>query len=181
MFPLLAGIKNKRLQLGLTQKELAVNLGLSQSLIAKLEAGKLVPNYYIAVKIFSYLESMHSKNEKTCAEIMRKNVVLIKSHEKLERVIKVMKEKGISQAPVIENSKIIGSISEKKIYDELIRVKDKTELLKEEVSSIIEPEFPSINPKTPVNAILPLLKTSEAIVIKEKNKILGIITKSDLI
>jgi len=181
IFPSLGGIKGKRLQLGLTQKELSNNLGLSQSLIAKIEANKLIPNYETAIRIFNYLDTLHSKNERTCSELMKKDVVLIKSLDKLESVIKTMKDKGISQAPVIENSKIIGSISEKKIYEELIRVKDKTKLLKEQVLSLIEPEFPSVNPKTPVSAVLPLLKTCEALIIREKNKILGILTKTDLI
>lgn len=181
IFPALAGIKNKRLQLNLTQKELSNNLGLSQSLIAKIESGRLKPNYEIATKIFNYLETMHNKNEKTCKDILRKNIILIKFNDKLSHAVTVMKEKGISQAPVVQNSRIIGSISEKRIYEELIKVKDKDKFLKEEVHKIIEPEFPTLNPNTPLSVVLPLLKNSEALVIKEKNKILGIITKSDVI
>ena len=52
MFPKLNEISKKRKILGLTQSELAKLAGVSQSLIAKLESGKIEPSYTKVKTIF---------------------------------------------------------------------------------------------------------------------------------
>ena len=54
MLPELSEIKAKRKHLGLSQSGLSVKTGVSQSLIAKLEAGKISPSYLSAKKIFDF-------------------------------------------------------------------------------------------------------------------------------
>ena len=51
MLPELEEIKKKRKLFGMTQADLAAECGVSQSLIAKLESGKIVPAYGKAKKI----------------------------------------------------------------------------------------------------------------------------------
>ncbi|MCK4496763.1 MAG: helix-turn-helix domain-containing protein, partial [Candidatus Aenigmarchaeota archaeon] len=45
MLPEIKSIKNRRKLLGLTQKDLAKQAGVSQSFIAKMESGRINPSY----------------------------------------------------------------------------------------------------------------------------------------
>jgi len=46
----------KRKELGLTQSKLAASAGVSQSIIAKIEAGSVDPSYSVVQRLFSALE-----------------------------------------------------------------------------------------------------------------------------
>ncbi|MCI0561598.1 MAG: helix-turn-helix domain-containing protein, partial [Nitrososphaera sp.] len=59
-----------RKQLGLTQKELADLAGVSQSLVAKIESGKIDPAYSKVMQILSALENEQNKGKKTAQQIM---------------------------------------------------------------------------------------------------------------
>ncbi|MEM4701956.1 MAG: CBS domain-containing protein, partial [Archaeoglobaceae archaeon] len=48
------------------------------------------------------------------------------------------------------------------------------------VKDVIEPPFPEISPKTEISEISKLLLENSAVIVVEKGKILGIITKHDL-
>src|SRR3989442_5090468 len=56
MLPSLGEIPKKRKELGLTQSRLAVSAGVSQSIIAKIEAGSVDPSYSVVQRLFSALE-----------------------------------------------------------------------------------------------------------------------------
>src|SRR3989339_439712 len=164
MFPELSSIKTRRQILGIKQKDLAIKAKVSQSMIAKLESGKLEPSYTIVKRIFSILENLEHKKEKTCLEIMSKNMICLKKTDSIELASNAMRKHSISQIPIIENKRVIGSINESLILEEIMK----------------EP-FPILNSNTPLTLALPLLKTSEAILICEKDKISGIITKSNVL
>ena len=52
MLPSIEGIKQQRLKNGLTQKELAKEVGVSTSMINQIESGRSQPSYETAKKIF---------------------------------------------------------------------------------------------------------------------------------
>ena len=56
-------IKRLRKKYHLTQQELAKRAGVSQSLIAKIEAGLLDPTYTRAEQIFGALENVEEQKE----------------------------------------------------------------------------------------------------------------------
>ena len=92
-----------------------------------------------------------------------------------------MRKHSISQIPIIENKRVIGSINESLILEKIIQGIDKKELFKKQIQEIMREPFPILNSNTPLTLALPLLKTSEAILICEKDKISGIITKSNIL
>src|SRR5256885_10717153 len=53
MLPSLGEIPKKRKELGLTQSRLALSAGVSQSIIAKIEAGSVDPSYFVVQKLFN--------------------------------------------------------------------------------------------------------------------------------
>src|SRR3989339_761345 len=147
-------IQEFRKKHGLTQTELAKLAGVSQSLIAKIESNKIDPTYTNIKKIFSAIECLNQKKEIKASEIINKNIISVKAEDSLKHTIKIMKQKGISQVPVIDQKHpdlFIGMISEAKILDAIITL----------VGS--------------------LLKYSPMVIVKDKGKTIGIITKADLL
>src|SRR3989338_2174578 len=85
--------------LGLTQSKLAKLSGVSQSLIAKIESRKIDPAYSKVIAIFEALENRkkQSKEGKKAKEIMTHGIVGIAPTDNLEKAMKIMRSKDISQ------------------------------------------------------------------------------------
>lgn len=181
MFPSLKEIKQRRKQLNLTQKQLADKTGFSQSLIAKLEANKLEPSYSITRKLFETLENLEHSKEETCSNLMNKHLISIESKKTVKDAADFMKDKSISQLPVFENKRLVGNISETTIYTKIMEGTNKNILFKQKISEIMENPLPTLPQSTPKSIALPLLKTNSAILLTEKDKIIGILTKEDLL
>ncbi len=179
IFPDIHSIKTRRQKLGINQKELSKLSNTSQSLIAKLESGKISPSYEIVKTIFMALDSLEHKKEKKCREIMVP-VITIEKAENIGKAVELMKKRAISQLPVLDKKEIIGSISESDIYNRILNGEQKDILFKKQVIEIMGESFPVINADYPISVAIPLLKSSEAILIVEKNNLKGIITKSNL-
>lgn len=181
LFPDTSAIKHKRIELNLTQKQLAGESNLSQSLIAKLESKKLSPSYEVVKRIFETFERLEHKKEDLCVKLLGKNLISIKSGERISKAAEMMKKHAVSQLPVIDNNRLIGTISESVIYNKILEGEDKNELLKKQVKTIMEDPLPTISSSTPKSIAMPLLKTNSAILLTEKSKIVGILTKEDFI
>lgn len=181
IFPELNSIKSKRQKLGIKQKELAKLANISQSLIAKLEKQKLDPSYSVAKRIFLALENIEFKKEKKCSEIISTKVIYIKEKDKIKKASEKMRKHSISQLPVLANNKVIGSIAESSIFNRILEGTSKKRLFEAEVKDLLEEPFPIVRANSPLKIVLPLLKTSPAILVVEKQKIIGIISKADLL
>ena len=90
-----------------------------------------------------------------------------------------MRKRSISQLPVIEGGHLAGSISEQAIVSHFSSDPKKLSSLK--VGDAMEEAFPTIPPNTPISAIAPLLRHHPAVLVIEKTKIAGIITKADIL
>jgi len=181
IFPELTSIKTRRIALGLKQEELAKIAGVSQSLIAKLEKGRIDVSYSIAKKIFLTLDSLEHKKERKCSDIMTRHVSFVKSSDKIEKASEIMKRNSIDQLPVLSGRQVVGSISESLIFNKIMQGVSRKQLLVMKVSDIMTEPYPIINSEMPVSIASPMLKTADAILITEKNKLAGIITKANLI
>jgi predicted transcriptional regulator len=179
LFPDLQTIKRRRTNLGINQKELAELAGVSQSLITKLEKNKLEPSYSIAKKIFTSLEKIEHKTEQKCKDIMTKKLISINKNAKVEKASHLLKKYSVDQIPVMDNGKVVGSVSESIVFNRMLEI-TKKQLFHTKVSEIMEEPFPIINADMPTSVILPLLKVSPAILVSQNKKISGIITKFNL-
>ena len=121
----LSEIKKIRKSLGLTQTDLAKKSNISQSLIAKIESGKIDPTFTKTKKIFQTLSDLENKEEIKAEEIMNKKIVSISLNEDIKSSIRKMKKFNIYQMPVIEYHKAIGLISESILLNALIGKKGK--------------------------------------------------------
>lgn len=181
MLPETDEIEKRRKNLGLTQKALASICGVSQSLIAKIESKKVSPSYYVVKKIFDCLENLEKKNQITAEQIITPKVVYIRKDEKISKAIKLMRKYGYSQLPVFNGRNFIGSVSEKTILDQISKGEKPSEFLSKKIENVMEEAFPTITEKEPLASILVLLQNNHAILVSKKGKVIGIITKADLL
>jgi len=184
MLPELSDIMKRRKRLGLTQKELAKLSGVSQSLIAKIEAGKIVPSYSKVKAIFDTLENLEENVLKInikAGDIMSRKVIGVKIDCKVTEASKIMLKYGFSQLPVFNKGRVVGSISEKDIMAFLSKGLKPEELSKLTVGDIMDEPFPQVSIKTPVFVINSLLQTFNAVLVTDRGKLVGIITKADML
>ena len=181
MFPTLEDIARRRRQLGLKQSELAKAAGVSQSLIAKLEAGSIDSSYTTVKTIFDVLDRLEFKTKIEADKVLHKNVLTIQKNEPISKVVKIMKENGISQIPVFDGKHSVGSISEKAVLRQILAGKDLEDISKLPAEEIMEEAFPQINEDAPLSLISSLLQTYSAVLVSKKGEVIGIITKADLL
>lgn len=173
-------IAKRRRKLGLTQVGLAKLADISQSLVTKVERGTIDIAFSKAQKIFKALEREERKEEITAEQIMTKSIKSVKEKDRLTKAFDFMKELRISQVPVLRGEVCVGSISEENIVNHIQKGISPKALQTMTSNEIMEDAFPTISKNAGLNEIIFLLQRNKAVLIVEKGKILGIITKADL-
>ena len=172
MFPDVNSIGIRRKRLNLSQNQLAKRVGISQSMLTKIERGLVIPSYSKAVDIFNELDALEHTDDKIATDMMKKDVTKLKSSDTAEKAARLAKKYAISQFPVIEGSRIVGSI----------KTSDLLELPKgTKVGWKMNTPFPTVNENAPISTIRELLKHEQAVVVVRKSDIIGIITAEDLL
>ncbi len=109
----------------------------------------------------------------------RGEVIVAKRTDKVEAVVKRLKEKDISQMPVVDDSgRAIGMIHEYDLLNFLIEGKHR---LSEIVEPLIQPLQGVVGPDTPITRLREIFNDDNVAVVKEGDRITGIVTKIDLI
>lgn len=178
--PLPAELRALRRKLGLTQAQLAESAGVSQPLIARIENGTVDPRYSTLSSIVDALNRAERKGV-LVREVMASPVTSVKSTDTVGIAIRVMREKGISQLPVMAKGVPVGSISDRSVVHALSEAASADELAKWPVSRIMGSPFPMAEPETSVEQAFRLLEDQPAIVVMEKGKAVGIVAKADLL
>ncbi len=172
-------IKKIRKKLGLTQSELAKLSGVSQSLIAKLESGRIDPSFTKVSKILEALESIDKKSEQKTAEIMTKKIIYCDSTDIVSDVVKKMRKHNISQLPVFEKNQAIGMVSERIILEAASEGKKDVSKLK--IKDIMDEPSPIVSKNTSSKIVSHLLKHFPLVMVTEKGKFVGVVTKTDIL
>jgi predicted transcriptional regulator len=178
--PQITEISRHRKRLGLTQTELASKANVSQSLIARIEAGTVDPRYSKVASIFTALDDIKG-TEVSARQIMTKTVVAIQKDASIEYASSKLKKHNVSQMPVVADNRIVGSFSEKVILNLLARGLDAKSFYKADVAEHMEDAFPIVNPDTPLTVVSSLLEHNPAIIVQDHGEDVGIITKADLL
>jgi len=167
--------------LGLTQNELAKLSGVSQSLIAKLESGKVEPSYTKVKKIFETLNKLEVKNKIKADRINYNKVVSVQADELVSQAVVLMKKYGFSQLPVLNRKQVVGSISEKTILNQILEGKFLNQISKLQIREVMEESLPQVNEDAPLSLISSLLQVYPAVLISTRGDVKGIITKADFL
>lgn len=181
MLPSIEDISRKRRMLGLTQKELAKLAGVSQSLIAKLESGKIDSSYTKVKAIFDTLRRVEIEREVHAVEIVHSEVVGVQKDDKISIAARLMRDHDYSQLPIFDGEKVVGSISEKTVLSQILAGKDFSKISTLSVEEVMEEAFPQVGEEAPLSLISSILQVYPAVLVSKKGKIMGIITKADLL
>ncbi|MCL2862993.1 MAG: CBS domain-containing protein [Methanimicrococcus sp.] len=175
--PTAEDLKKRRIELGLTQVDLAKRAGVSQPLIARIETNDVDPRLSTVGKILTAFDEVKKEQQIVAKDIISSPVIHVEPAQLLEEAIMIMNSNGISQLPVIENGVPVGSLSEGAIV-KTIAVKKSLAGMK--VSNLMEESFPTVPQTTSVLTISHILERSPAVLVVEKGIVTGVITKSDI-
>ena len=181
MLPKLQEIKRRRIQLGITQQQLAKELRVGQSTIAKIERGSINPSYKLAGRIFAHLDSYSSAKLGTAGEIATKPIVAVSEGDHLRKAVRIIQEHGFKQVPVVKGGTCVGSVSERTVSQRMFERRNPAALLNQRVSRVMDEAFPSVPEDTPVSGVVTLLQNKQAILTLKKGRVTGIITNADLL
>ncbi|MFX0169327.1 MAG: CBS domain-containing protein [Candidatus Hodarchaeota archaeon] len=181
-------LQELRKKAGLTQVELASKVGISQSLVARIEKGQVNPSITTLKRILSIIEKQQQSHPSIKDLLKWKGhttklqpVVAVKTHEKVRHAVILMRRYGISQLPVFEKNYPVGSISEGTILRKLM-IMDSQAVFSLSVKEIMEDPFPTIDVSESVEAaLLKIASGVEAILAIDNDRPAGIITKIDII
>ena len=181
-FPPASDIRKRRKMLDITQSELAEASGVSQSTITKVEQGKISASYNTVVKLFETLEKMGERNKEIpIMDIATRDIVSVQEDSGVHEALEILKETGFSQMPVFRGDSSVGSISEKVILKLMNSGKSMDQLSRMRVSDVMEDSFPTISENTSMEGLSSMLNTSNAVLITRKGKIIGMITRADVL
>ena len=98
----------------------------------------------------------------------------------VEQAARVMAEHDFSQVSVVKDGRVIGSLNESRLYQELVR---DAEVKKKPVEAIMQPAFPFVDISTPVEVLATMITPDNpAVLVRDfKSDKTFIITRSDVI
>jgi cystathionine beta-synthase len=106
-------------------------------------------------------------------------VLTARRTEKVEAVVKRMRDNDVSQLPVVDDAgRVIGMIHEYDLLNFLIEGKHR---LSEVVEPLVQPLQGVVGPETPIARLRDIFNDDNVAVVKEGEKVTGILTKIDLI
>lgn len=109
----------------------------------------------------------------------REPVITLDHTQTLAEAIQIMRNKYVSQIPVVKDGKVIGSLNENRV---LFTILDDPQLKDSPVSNAMNDPFPFVLPSTRIDVISKMItKDNPAVLVQNKDGQLDILTKYDLI
>ena len=104
----------------------------------------------------------------------------LESEEPVEHAVRLMSEHDFSQISITRDDRLVGSLNETQLYNELVRNSD---VRSQPVESIMQPAFPFVDVSTPIDLLQTMITPqSPAVLVRDfKTDKTFIITRSDLI
>jgi cystathionine beta-synthase len=106
------------------------------------------------------------------------SLIVVTPDERVGDLLAKMSELGITQIPVLEDGRSVGSVRENRI---LAKVLANRELLDSSVSAVMEQGFPIVDVDASSTEVTRKLQESPAVLVEEYGRITGIITRHDVL
>jgi cystathionine beta-synthase len=107
-----------------------------------------------------------------------KSLVSVAPGDTVTVALQQMDELGLSQIPVIEEGRCVGSLRENRVLAKVVRDR---ELLNAPVREVMETGFPSVDVDASSSEVTRRLQSSPAVLVEEYGRIVGIITRHDVL
>jgi cystathionine beta-synthase len=107
-----------------------------------------------------------------------KGLVSVKPDDTVADALGKMDELGLSQIPVLDEGRAVGSLRENRVLAKVVRNR---ELLNSPVSEVMEGSFPSVDVDANSSEVTRRLQSSPAVLVEEYGRITGIITRHDVL
>ncbi len=106
-------------------------------------------------------------------------LVTVQVQEPVMRAVELMREYNISQLPVVEGGKSVGSIREEALLGKLIKrpgLRDAT------IREVMEKPFPTVDAREDLDQVCSLLlRGNPAVLVGTKDEVQGIVTRFDVV
>src|SRR5437588_3006712 len=104
----------------------------------------------------------------------------LEEHEPVEHAVRLMSEHDFSQISITRDDRLVGSLNETRLYDDLVK---NPEVKAQPVETIMQPAFPFVDVSTPVDLLSTMITpTTPAVLVRDfKTDKTFIITRSDII
>ena len=181
-------LQELRKKVGLTQLELAERVGISQSLIARIERGKVNTSVTTLQRILKVIEK-ERELRLTMRDLLNwkkgtsklPHLISVTPEDKVRRAVLLMRRNGISQLPVIKGKIPIGSIYESTIIKHMVTLGSKA-VFQKSVQEIMEQPFPTVELGDDVDiAFKKIAEGIDAILVLDHDQPVGVVTKIDII
>src|SRR5688572_11665687 len=106
------------------------------------------------------------------------NLVWVAPAAKVGDAMSKMNEMGLTQVPVLEDGRPVGSLRENRVLAKVVRNR---ELLESPVSEVMEASFPTVDVDASSSEVTRRLQSSPAVLVEEYGRIVGIITRHDVL
>lgn len=105
-------------------------------------------------------------------------LVSVGPDDQVSDALQLMNTNGLSQLPVLADGNSVGSIREGRVMAQLLNNRD---LLHAPVSEVMDAPFPVVNESIEIERATKYLKHSPAILIEEYGRIVGVVTRYDVL
>jgi cystathionine beta-synthase len=109
---------------------------------------------------------------------MTPKLVYVSPDHKVGDALQMMNSYGLSQLPVLEEGNSVGSLRESRLMNRLLENRD---LVNSPVAEVMDKGFPVVGEDVNVEAAVKYLKHSPALLVEEYGRIVGIITRYDVL
>src|SRR5829696_4212502 len=107
-----------------------------------------------------------------------KTLVSVTPANTVAEALETMDDLGVTQIPVLEEGRAVGSLRENRVLAKVVRNR---ELLDSRVSEVMEASFPTVDVDASSSEVTRRLQTSPAVLVEEYGRIVGIITRHDVL
>jgi cystathionine beta-synthase len=107
-----------------------------------------------------------------------KSLVSVTPSDSVGDALEKMDDLGVTQIPVLEEGRAVGALRESRVLAKVVRNRD---LLTSPVSEVMEASFPTVDVDESSSEVTRRLQTSPAVLVEEYGRIIGIITRHDVL
>ncbi len=105
-------------------------------------------------------------------------LIAVGPDQEVAHALHLMEAHGLSQLPVLDEGNAVGSVRESRVMGRLL---DDRELLHAPISEVMDAPFPVVSEGVELERATKYLKNSPAVLVEEYGRIVGIITRHDVL